>query len=55
MDSSHESEGAMSDEQAIPLRSVNAVTAYLPAIEAARKQVTAEMESMVGAGLATLV
>lgn len=48
-------EPVMLNEQVIPLRSVNAVTAYIPAIEAARKQVTTEMESMVVSGLATLV
>jgi conserved oligomeric Golgi complex subunit 5 len=44
-----------SDEQTIPLRSVNVVTTYLPAIDAARTQVTTEMENMVVFGLATMV
>ncbi|KAF8512431.1 Golgi transport complex subunit 5-domain-containing protein, partial [Gautieria morchelliformis] len=52
--SSHESESSTADEQAVPLRSVNAVTAYFPAIDAARAYVTTEMENMVVSGLATL-
>lgn len=53
--SAHVSDRSTSDEQTIPLRSVNAVTAYLPTIDAARTQVTAEMENMVVSGLATMV
>lgn len=53
--SSHESERSISDDSTIPLRSVNAVTAYLPAIDKARAQVTTEMENMVVSGLATMV
>jgi hypothetical protein len=36
----------------VPLRSINAVAAHIPFIEAARSKVTAEMESMVLEGLA---
>ena len=39
----------------IPLRSINAVATHVPFIEDARTKVTAEMESMVLTGLATLV
>ena len=53
--SSHESERSMGENQTIPLRSVNTVTAYLPSIDAARAQVTTEMENMVVSGLATMV
>ncbi|KIJ39463.1 hypothetical protein M422DRAFT_210357 [Sphaerobolus stellatus SS14] len=42
------------EDEAIPLRSINAVTAYLPAIEASRTKVSYEMETMVIQGLATL-
>ncbi|KAH7108123.1 Golgi transport complex subunit 5-domain-containing protein [Auriculariales sp. MPI-PUGE-AT-0066] len=38
----------------IPLRSINAVSRHIPAIEVARARVSLEMESMVNAGLATL-
>ena len=44
-----------SDIKPIPLRSINAAMSYLPVIEAANKQVIAEMESMVMSGLATVV
>jgi hypothetical protein len=44
-----------SDFKPIPLRSVNAAMSYLPAIDAAHKQVTAEMESMAMSGLANVV
>ncbi|KAF8510569.1 Golgi transport complex subunit 5-domain-containing protein [Hysterangium stoloniferum] len=43
-----------SDVKPIPLRSVNAAMSYVPAIDAAHKQVTAEMESMVMSGLANV-
>lgn len=39
----------------IPLTSINAVAAHLPHIDAARSRITADMESMVINGLATLV
>lgn len=39
----------------IPLRSIRAVTGHIPAIESARTKITAEMETMVLTGLATLV
>ena len=39
----------------ISLRSINAVITHLPAIEAARAMITAEMESMVVQGLKDLV
>ncbi|KAF8584833.1 hypothetical protein K439DRAFT_1646830 [Ramaria rubella] len=53
--SSHGSDGpSIPEALAIPLRSINTVTAYLPAIDAARKQVTTEMENMVVSGLATM-
>lgn len=45
-------------EDAVPnisLRSINAVITHLPAVEAARAKVTAEMESMVVQGLKDLV
>ncbi|KDQ57683.1 hypothetical protein JAAARDRAFT_156584 [Jaapia argillacea MUCL 33604] len=38
----------------IPLRSINAVSAHVPFIEAARTKITTEMESMVLIGLSTL-
>jgi hypothetical protein len=41
--------------QDISLRSINAVLAYEPFIQDARREVTAEMESMVMTGLKTLV
>ena len=39
----------------ISLRSINAVITHLPAVEAARAKITAEMESMVVQGLKDLV
>ena len=39
----------------ISLRSLNAVSAYLPFIEEARAKVTADMENMVLSGLTSLV
>jgi conserved oligomeric Golgi complex subunit 5 len=45
-------------EDAVPnisLRSINAVITHLPAVEAARAKITAEMESMVVQGLKYLV
>ena len=39
----------------IGLRSILAVTSYIPSIETARSKITSEMETMVLTGLATLV
>ena len=39
----------------IGLRSIRAVTSYIPSIETARSKITSEMETMVLTGLATLV
>ena len=39
----------------IDLRSINAVTRYIPVIDSARSRVTAEMEFMVLSGLESLV
>ena len=44
-----------SQETSIPLHSINAVSAYIPAIHSARAKVTNEMESMVLSGLSSLV
>ncbi|CAL1706796.1 unnamed protein product [Somion occarium] len=40
--------------KAIPLSSINAVSTHLPYVETARSRITADMESMVITGLATL-
>ena len=39
----------------IPLRSIHAVTGYIPAIESARTKISSEMEIMVLTGLGSLV
>lgn len=52
------SNSEMELEDAVPnisLRSVNAVITQLPAVDAARVKITAEMESMVVQGLKDLV
>ncbi|KAG5646264.1 hypothetical protein DXG03_003860 [Asterophora parasitica] len=48
------SEEAVTDEQGVPLRSINAVGAHVSFIEEARAKVTNEMEGMVLTGLTSL-
>ena len=60
VDSSIESGSGYQDENKIqdapiPLHSINAVSAHIPAIHSAREKVTNEMESMVLSGLSSLV
>ncbi|KAI0940406.1 hypothetical protein AcW1_003608 [Taiwanofungus camphoratus] len=43
-----------SDEDRVPLSAIKAVAAHLPRIDAARTRITADMETMVITGLATL-
>lgn len=60
-DGTNDNESATSNDDAenssvgIPLRSIEAVAAHVPFIEAARAKVMSEMENMVLTGLTTLV
>ncbi|KAH8093869.1 Golgi transport complex subunit 5-domain-containing protein [Cristinia sonorae] len=56
LDSNSEELAAESDSTtpSVPLTSINAVAAHLPHIDSARARITADMESMVINGLATL-
>lgn len=48
-------DSSITETDAIPLRSINVVAAYIPALEKAHVQITSEMESMVISGLTTIV
>lgn len=50
-----DADDALSAGAGVPLRSVDAIAAHVPAIEDAREKVTGEMETMVLNGLTNLV